>query len=222
MKVWVATDSDDNAIGVGTTEEMARVNASGSIAHLVQSSVSEREAELLREAIALLDDFPAAKLIVTGKREGSRFNLLANLNLGPATSLMALSLNPRMRFNHVNATPTLQMWVNGNMVVWDRTRRQWLYEDGEPAMKKRPCPSCHRLPHIVGGVEIDGCFDRPLPGVIFACCGHGVEVEGQPLGYITFWTGDTVSVENGTQAMEVVAERAKANDAARLEVQREV
>lgn len=56
-------------------------------------------------------------------------------------------------------------YVNGNRVIW-------VYADTLTPVSKeeRPCPKCGKLR--------DGCFDACwgyLPGVTFACCGHGVQ-----------------------------------------------
>ncbi len=50
-------------------------------------------------------------------------------------------------------------------------------EEVPPGPSKRPCPKCDRLPTPAGH---DPCI-ADLPGVISACCGHGVED-----GYIMF------------------------------------
>ncbi len=48
---------------------------------------------------------------------------------------------------------------------------------------KRPCPRCGK---IAGKDDIDPCFGK-LPGVKFACCGHGIED-----GYIAFENGISI------------------------------
>jgi len=53
----------------------------------------------------------------------------------------------------------------------------WRYEDGEYAVEPRPCPKCGRLPLKTGE---DACLGH-LPGVKFACCGHG-----KTTGYLVF------------------------------------
>ena len=50
--------------------------------------------------------------------------------------------------------------------------KTWHYEDnGESADIERPCPRCGRFPTPEGH---DGCLGE-IPGVKFACCGHGVK-----------------------------------------------
>src|SRR5258706_1664533 len=50
-------------------------------------------------------------------------------------------------------------------------------EEVPPGPSKRPCPKCDRLPTPA---RHDPCI-ADLPGVISACCGHGIED-----GYIMF------------------------------------
>jgi hypothetical protein len=45
-------------------------------------------------------------------------------------------------------------------------------QDSENTGVERPCPACHRLSEPNGP---DACLGW-LPGVISACCGHGVEI----------------------------------------------
>lgn len=48
---------------------------------------------------------------------------------------------------------------------------QWVYKDNEkPIDKNRPCKKCERPPTKEG---YDACLGY-LPGVKYACCGHGV------------------------------------------------
>lgn len=47
----------------------------------------------------------------------------------------------------------------------------WHYEDGQLADHERPCHKCGKVCEHEGK---DACLPE-LPGVIFACCGHGVE-----------------------------------------------
>ena len=54
------------------------------------------------------------------------------------------------------------------------------YEDGESADIPRACPRCKKFPTEEGH---DPCLSN-LPGVVGACCGHGVQQ-----GYIRFEDG---------------------------------
>ena len=58
----------------------------------------------------------------------------------------------------------------------------WTYEDGSPIDKDNPptCPRCKEKPTKEGH---DHCLST-LPGVKYACCGHGVDE-----GYIMFNNG---------------------------------
>ena len=48
---------------------------------------------------------------------------------------------------------------------------EWIYFDtGESISKKRPCIRCGKMPTPEG---YDACLGY-IPGVISACCGHGV------------------------------------------------
>ncbi|HUX17139.1 MAG TPA: hypothetical protein VMW52_11750, partial [Phycisphaerae bacterium] len=49
--------------------------------------------------------------------------------------------------------------------------RRWVNEDGRTIDERRPCRRCNRRPTPEGH---DACLGK-LPGVISACCGHGVE-----------------------------------------------
>jgi hypothetical protein len=77
------------------------------------------------------------------------------------------------------------MWAttlyNGHKIYWNAAKREWYYEDGQKITEYRKCPKCHKMP--VDGQ--DACIAN-LPGVLNACCGHGVED-----GYIQF-TDNTV------------------------------
>ena len=79
--------------------------------------------------------------------------------------------------------------INGNVIYLDDG--QWFYEedgslvylDGKLLFK--PCPKCGKLPTKEGH---DACLGT-LPGVKFACCGHGATQ-----GYISFENGVRISV----------------------------
>lgn len=67
-------------------------------------------------------------------------------------------------------------------------RNPWRYEDTDeivPDVPTRPCPRC-KLPPTAEGH--DPCIAN-LPGVRFACCGHGVAGER---GYIMFEDGRVI------------------------------
>lgn len=70
--------------------------------------------------------------------------------------------------------------INGIEIVLSHGK--WCWADNlEPiGNTRRPCPHCGKLPTRDGE---DGCLGH-LPGVMHACCGHGVED-----GYITFENG---------------------------------
>lgn len=69
---------------------------------------------------------------------------------------------------------------NGNKIIFRNNKEGWVYEDSTPASIDRPCPHCGLLPTPEGH---DGCLGT-LPGVRFACCGHGIH-----RGYIQFTNG---------------------------------
>lgn len=61
-------------------------------------------------------------------------------------------------------------WMRGyEIVTFDG--HTWVYaDDGSPADDSRPCIKCGRVPTPEGH---DACLGT-IPGVKFACCGHGV------------------------------------------------
>jgi hypothetical protein len=79
-------------------------------------------------------------------------------------------------------------YVNGHRVFFYKDSEEIRYEDEEvyDTFKStdkpnfRPCPKCGKLPTKEGH---DDCLGN-LPGVMFACCGHGVKK-----GYIKFKNG---------------------------------
>lgn len=74
---------------------------------------------------------------------------------------------------------------NGNLFEYDTEIGEHLYVDtGESVFNgARPCPLCGKLPTEEGH---DVCLGK-LPGVKFACCGHGIED-----GYISFENGVSI------------------------------
>ncbi|MEY8001594.1 hypothetical protein AB8U03_15600 [Clostridium sp. Mt-5] len=74
---------------------------------------------------------------------------------------------------------TITSYNNGNLIYY--RNKQWLYEDGTSIDKEnRPCPKCGKMPTKKG---YDACLGY-IPGVINACCGHGVAK-----GYIMYKDG---------------------------------
>lgn len=63
---------------------------------------------------------------------------------------------------------TATAYHRGHPIHWDHPH--WRYSDGTPATTERPCVSCGLTAEPKGP---DPCLGR-LPGVAFACCGHGV------------------------------------------------
>ncbi|MCA9367177.1 hypothetical protein KC887_02790 [Candidatus Kaiserbacteria bacterium] len=72
-------------------------------------------------------------------------------------------------------------YTRGHKIEWDEDAQVWRYADtGEVAFAgdgefggERPCAFCHQMPTVEGH---DACLGE-LPGVLYACCGHGVENE---------------------------------------------
>jgi len=60
----------------------------------------------------------------------------------------------------------------GHDVIYDEVSEQWVYEDDlSSASYERPCIRCGKMPTADGH---DACIAN-LPGVINACCGHGID-----------------------------------------------
>ena len=62
--------------------------------------------------------------------------------------------------------------VHGHLVQYDWITGRYVYDDDGSIVKypsKRPCPRCGQLTTVEGH---DMCLGI-LPGVEFACCGHG-------------------------------------------------
>lgn len=73
--------------------------------------------------------------------------------------------------------------LQGHEIYWDEEFRVWHYSDDNtlvPDNPQRPCVKCDKLPTKDSH---DFCIQN-LPGVVNACCGHGVED-----GYIIFENG---------------------------------
>lgn len=79
------------------------------------------------------------------------------------------------------------MRVYGHSVEWIDGKLR--YQDtGElvPDVPTRACPQCHKSPTPEGH---DACLGT-IPGVIAACCGHGVDT-----GYILWERANTAEIE---------------------------
>ena len=61
----------------------------------------------------------------------------------------------------------------GHAVYWDDESKFWRYTDTNERVigKERPCPKCGEKSAANGH---DSCIAN-LPGVKYACCGHGVK-----------------------------------------------
>lgn len=76
-------------------------------------------------------------------------------------------------------------YIRGYEIKFDPDKRAWIFVDTGAKIKQdgkeyRPCKKCGQPPTKE---EHDFCI-KNLPGVINACCGHGVED-----GYIQFENG---------------------------------
>lgn len=60
-------------------------------------------------------------------------------------------------------------YVRGHRVFFD-PESGWYYMDGTSIGVARPCAHCGKLPTPEGH---DACLGT-IPGVVWACCGHGV------------------------------------------------
>jgi hypothetical protein len=79
---------------------------------------------------------------------------------------------------------------HGNPITMNDTTQEWHYDvTGENIrdVPVPPCPVCKMLPTKDGH---DACIAN-LPGVKFACCGHGVT----GYGYISFEDGRSFKVD---------------------------
>ena len=78
----------------------------------------------------------------------------------------------------------------GYQIEYDEPQEQWVYSDNkEPITNERPCKKCGKYSTPEG---YDACLGY-LPGVVAACCGHGVEDEvGR--GYIQFENGKRIQL----------------------------
>ena len=76
-------------------------------------------------------------------------------------------------------------YSNGNPIIYDELTKEWLNADDKTPIISNPrtCPKCGHHQTKEGH---DHCIAN-LPGVIHACCSHGVEE-----GYIVFENGTTI------------------------------
>lgn len=75
---------------------------------------------------------------------------------------------------------TITGYKRGHKYLYDGKKTEVYADTGEITDTERPCKRCGRMSTPEGH---DACIGH-LPGVIGACCGHGVEV-----GYVTFEDG---------------------------------
>lgn len=97
---------------------------------------------------------------------------------------------------------SITTFFRGHLMRWDIYAQWWYFDTSGEIMPIRPiiydnvvagimcnlsdkipCKTCGCVPTIEGH---DGCLGR-LPGVAFACCGHGIEE-----GYVMWKDGITV------------------------------
>ena len=80
---------------------------------------------------------------------------------------------------------------------------QWVYEDTHEPIKAAPrrCRRCGRGPTDTGH---DRCLGE-LPGVKYACCGHGVSVQA----YVWFTNGKYLRGFNVTKDLSEVSSQAR-------------
>lgn len=76
-----------------------------------------------------------------------------------------------------------RFYLFGRIIVWDDNSKLYRYEDGVMVNPDtiRPCPLCGLDSRDYEGC--DPCLGK-LPGVVSACCGHGVK-----RGHIIFTNG---------------------------------
>jgi hypothetical protein len=79
-------------------------------------------------------------------------------------------------------------YVYGHECYYVEAAQEWRYCDTHELVDphSRPCPQCHELPTPEGH---DACLGE-IPGVKFACCGHGVED-----GYVSWGNRGVAYVE---------------------------
>ena len=78
--------------------------------------------------------------------------------------------------------------MRGHKTIFDEDVCEWVYEDDYSiADYDRPCTQCGMMPTKDGH---DACIPN-LPGVVFACCGHGNINDA----YVMFRGGETIRGE---------------------------
>lgn len=78
---------------------------------------------------------------------------------------------------------------HGAPIEFDYLNNQWAYLDDKISILNNPrlCPKCSKMPTEEG---YDGCLGK-LPGILEACCGHGIRK-----GYIIFENGKKIYFDN--------------------------
>jgi len=71
----------------------------------------------------------------------------------------------------------------------------WKYTDGTSIKKERPCIRCGKQATKEGH---DNCIAN-LPGVKYACCGHGVED-----GYVKLYDGKIITFNTNYNRKEII------------------
>lgn len=63
-------------------------------------------------------------------------------------------------------------YKRGHSIKYNENSNEWRYvNDNTPINIDRPCIRCNKMPTLEGH---DACLGT-LKGVLYACCGHGVE-----------------------------------------------
>ncbi len=66
---------------------------------------------------------------------------------------------------------TITSFIRGHEIVWSPKLKEWLYVDTKETYENdRKCIKCGKMPTSEGH---DACLGE-LPGIEFACCGHGI------------------------------------------------
>ena len=79
--------------------------------------------------------------------------------------------------------------IGGHKVCWDEKLNEYLYQDGGQLVGKEALRDCKKCGKPMNWREPDPCLGI-LPGVAYACCGHGAEE-----GYIYFHSGIVIRGE---------------------------
>lgn len=107
-------------------------------------------------------------------------------------------------------------YTNGHKIFWDAEKRQWFYCDNrESSDIDRRCPKCREFPTADGH---DACIAN-LPGIKFACCGHGLREQGKTdYGYLVF-DDDTVIRDSDPNFDRILEDLLKKRDELRNKIQ---